>query len=295
MSYQDPNLSPSELYAAAFSYSEPKFYTMVPNILSVLTYDYLDEKTGKTEVRRLSVYAKELYRELKDIASSSQKCWMGRNGLAERCNMSEGMITKCKEELTQKFHQLDGTSLIEIKEKPKGIKKDGNLIGGTTYHEIMILNIWPWNNAYMTVKKYIKEEALSPHDSQVEALSPHDIEPRSSLSPHDTNNNNSNNNYLSDEIEPTPTGESAVSLEKEKNLFLSEDKQKIYDWLVEKKCDPRNAKSIANKFSGQDVRNASIYLTNCLEKKKAKGETLDNESKWKYFTKVLNERYWEKK
>jgi hypothetical protein len=293
MTNQAQNLSAAEIYAINFESAEPSYYTRIPNILSYLTYDWLNPKTGKIEVKRLSVYAKELYRELKDIGGKNNKCWMNRDNLAERCNMSEGMVTKCKEELCQKFHQLDLNPLIKITEKPKKKIVDGIAINGTCYHEITILNIWPWNNAFMATKKYLKDEAPSPHDSADQAPSPHDGAQEGALSPHDTNKNNNNKNNLFKQQEQPVLSVSSVSSLNKNSVFSENNKAKAHEWLIKNGCPEGNACAIVNRFCLDDIIQASKYSNDQFDKNKVKGKPLGN--KWAYLQNVLNKRYWEKR
>ncbi len=296
---QSKDLSPSEIYAINFEADEPKYYTRIPNILSHLTYDSVNKKTGKVKVKRLSVYAKELYRVLRDTAGNSDtgKSWRNRDNLAKLCNMSAGMVTKCKLELSQKFHQLDLNPLIRVVKKPKTVKKDGKKTGGTSYDEITIVNIWPWNNAFMATMKFRKsDEAMSPNDSEVMAESPHDGEPPVALSPCDTNNNPNNKTHLYKEQQPTPIGDpvGSVPFDKKKKGCFSDEQRACYEWLVKEECHEKNATSIARNFNRQDIYDALQYLKSCIAKLKAKGETL-RKDKWAYLQDILNNRYWEKK
>lgn len=292
MSDQVQSLSVSEIYMINFQNPEPSYYTRIPNILSHLTYDWLNPKTQKMEVKRLSVYAKELYREMKDIGGKNNKCWMNRDNIAERCNMSEGMVTKCKEELCQKFHQLDGNPLISIIEKPRKKVVDGIGINGTNYHEITILNIWSWNNGFMATKKFHKEEAPSPHDRATQAPSPHDGAQKGALSPHDTNKNNNNKNNLSKEQEQPVSSVDSVSFANQDSVS-SDKKVQAYEWLIKNGCPEANASSIVKKFSCEDIIEASKYMEIQMKKNKIKGKVTEN--KVAYLQNVLNKRYWEKK
>lgn len=292
MSQDAQALSPSEIYVINFQNPEPLYYTRIPNILSHLTYDWLNPKTGKMEIKRLSVYAKELYREMKDIGGKNNKCWMNRDNIAERCNMSEGMVTKCKEELCQKFHQLDGNPLITIIEKPRKKVVDGIGINGTNYHEITILNIWPWNNGFMATKKYHKEEAPSPHDRADPAPSPHDGAQQGALSPHDPNKNNNSKNHLFKEQEQ-PVSSVCSVFNENKDSVSSDKKVQAYEWLVKNGCSEGNASSIVKKFTCEDIIEASKYMEIQMKKNKAKGKVTENKAA--YFQNILNKRYWENK
>jgi hypothetical protein len=292
--------SPTEAYVIAFQNSEPKHYTRVPNIIDHLTYDAMDSE-GNVIKKRLSVFAKELYRILRMIANDYGACWMNRDNLAELANMSTGSITNAKKELEQKFHQLDGQPLINIEENQKSTK-----VNGTTYHKITIIDIWKWNNAFMSAFNFQKKYgAPSPHDGANPAPSPHDGPPREAPSPHDTNNNQTNKNHLSKEQQPTPAGSlvaSLVSLYTKKDplypsdqqkhfkerLFPSGQQKRAYDWLVGEGCFEPTAYKISITYSSDDICKASNY-TNEMHKKSKK------DNKWGYLQQTLKNKYWMKK
>jgi hypothetical protein len=90
-----------------------KYRTEIPNIV-----DDLD----------LSVYAFRLYVHLKRVAGDSGKCWQSTDTLAKSCKISNGMISKAKDELVEK-------RLIEITEEK--LQR-----GGRAAHHITIVDIW---------------------------------------------------------------------------------------------------------------------------------------------------------
>lgn len=276
-------MSPSEQYAISFQNSEPKYYTRVPNIIDHLTYDCIDKKTGEKSVKRLSVYAKELYRVIRSIANDHNACWRNRDDLAYLCNMSAGQVSKCKEELQQKFHQLDGNPLIEIKECKKSTETYGAI-----FHKMTIVNIWPWNNAFMSCKKNIdKMGGPSPHDIPDPGSSPHDIPSLEGPSPHDINNNPTNKNPMFKEQQPTPSGDSVVSSIKKDRLFPAEEKRQAYEWMCKNGCfEPLSYKTALNN-SLDDISKASEYTARMCKKSK-------KENIWAYFHDTLKNRYWEK-
>jgi len=117
------------------------YTSRIPNIIDHLTYNKVDEKTGKSVVKRLSVYAKGLYRVLKTVAGEDGVCLRNRDDLAELCNMSAGSVTNAKKELLQNFNELGGLPLIFIDDRQKRTSKNG-----TIYHAIVVLDIWNVNN-----------------------------------------------------------------------------------------------------------------------------------------------------
>lgn len=287
-------MTPSELYAYNFQNPEPKYYSRIPHIIDHLTYDSINEKTGEKEIKRLSVYAKELYRVIKSIANEDSTCWMHRDKLADLCNFSTGMISKAKEELSQNFHQLDGNKLIHIQEQNKTTNTNG-----TIYHRVMILDIWKWNNAFMATLKYQRQkEAVSPHDSAKPAVSPHDSALQGALSPHDTNNNPTNKNPLSKEQQPANLAQpvcSAVSLNADVSVPSEEQnsndvKAKAMNYFLKIGCDVLTATSFVERFSPEDIAHGSKYVQNQIEAKRKKGETIQNIVG--YLRKTLEGRYW---
>lgn len=131
----------SVLWSVYLENKEPNFYVSVPHILNHLTYDYIDPKTGKKELRRLSVYAQHFYKVLKEIIGEGEASWKNTENLAKLSNMSVGQIVKVKKELQQKFHQLDGNSLISIKKNSKNTFVNRKLKNKTFYDEIIIAPI----------------------------------------------------------------------------------------------------------------------------------------------------------
>jgi DnaD/phage-associated family protein len=86
----------------------------------------------------LSPYAFRLYAHLKRVAGDLGACWQSTNTLAAACLMSAGMVSKSKQELTEK-------KLIHIERKHKP--------DGDWYHEVKIIDIWLQNS-----------RAYSPHE-----------------------------------------------------------------------------------------------------------------------------------
>lgn len=300
MSCQE-NISPAELYASYFEIKEPKFYTRLPNILSDLTYDLVDEKTGKSTIMKLTPFDKELYRVLKETAGDHGKCWRRTEDLADLCGMSVGQVVKSKEVLQEKFHQLDGKSLIDIKKKPKSIIKDGVVVGKTIYHETMIVDIWQYNNAHMATRKYLKtkipieDEADSPHEGAGGADSPHESAAQGAPSPGERYNKNAvKKKSLSKEQQPTANAVSVVSSNLKPFLYPSDGHSKAYQWLIKHGFDERSAMSIVGdpKFSVADMEKACEYFIKHINIKKQKKEEFTNILG--YFIDVLNKKYWKK-
>lgn len=295
-------MTPSEIYAVNFQNPEPKYYTRTPNILSHLTYDEIDEDSGEITKKKLSVYARELYRVLREHAGDYGACWRNRDGLAELCNMSAGSISKAKEELLKNFNELDGTPLINIEKRTRKSQH-----GAATYDLITIMDIWRWNNAFMATLKMRKaspspslydndEVAPSPHDGPKVAPSPHDKALEVAPSPHDTNKNKDNNNHLSKEqqtalsVSVCPL-DSAVSLSVAESDVQSRQKAEAFNWFTKIGCDVFSATQFVEKYSTQDIIEASGYVQKQLAIKKSKNETIGNIVG--YLRKTLEGKYWQ--
>ena len=257
-------MTPADLYAINFQNPEPRYYSRIPHILDHLTYEETDPKTGEKSVKRLSVYAKELYRIIKSIAGEqgAGACWMNRTKLAELCNMSSASITNAKKELQQAFHQLDGNPLIKIEERKRQGVSESNTNYKTIYHCITILDIWRWNAAFMATKDLKKNIPLSPHDSAPPPMSPHDSAPQGPMSPHDTNKNNKN--HLFKEQQPAasadPVCSPVVFSDADVPVPSDDEKSKAFNWFTKIGCDVKSATFFVESFSaGQVIGNEGLF------------------------------------
>ena len=281
--------SPSEIYAYEFQNSEPNHYTRVPNIIDHLTFS---DDEGKT--CRLSVYAKELYRIIRMTTTDGDgKCWRSIENLAELMNCSKSSVIEAKKQLKMPMHQLDGTPLIQEVKKQKAKVVDGMVLNKSTYCTYTINDIWKWNNAFMRTLKYQKTEAHSLCESAGGAHSLCESATQGAHSPGDPNNNTLNKNPLFKEQQPATGVASACSQEKQKRLFPSESNEKIYEWLVKIGLEERTAYKTANSYSAQIIKEASDFMTQQLQKNKAKGIKTKNIPA--YFMTILQNRYWEKR
>lgn len=289
-------MTPADVYALHFQNSEPKYYSRIPHILDHLTYDETDPETGNVIIKRLSIYAIQLYRVIKTIAGDEGACWQHRDKIAERANMSAGSVTKAKEELQKSFHQLDGSPLIKVEE----VKKTSQT-NGTVYHKLFILDIWKWNNAFMATLSFHKKEALSPNDTAKPALSPNDTAPQGALSPGDTTKNKQNKNPLSKEQQPADESASvrsccpldmsisSVSVDPPPSE-IPEDKLQAFNWFTKIGCDIQSALYFIKTFTEEDIRSASQYVEQQLLRKKQKNETIPNIIG--YLRRTLENRWW---
>lgn len=297
----NPKLSPSEIYANHFQTTEPNFYTRVPNIIDHLTYTVI--KDGEKQVHRLSVYAKELYRVIRMIASDYGKSWHTMDDLAEKIGCSKSKVSEAHQELLQPMDQLDGSPLIHIERKNKKITSDNGHQCGTVYFIRTIINIWPWNNAFMATIKYQnkygrivddEEPSCSPCEPVSGSCSPCEPVHLGSCSPCERNNNTGKKNPVLEEQQPTEASASAhvcSSKTQKAKMFLSPEQSKAYDWMIEKRCNPNAALKIVKTYCSQEIQHASAYLMNQLTKNKSKGVQIPNI--WGYFTSILKGRYWE--
>lgn len=261
-SIQKKPLSPAELYAFHFQNDEPAYYTIVPNIIDHLTYEV--EKDGIKETKRLSVYAKELYRIIRMIAPGGKTCWHSTESLAEILNCSTGSITNAKNELLMPMDQLDGNALI-IETKKTMIRKteDGHTFPVPLSHK-MIVDIWKWNAAFMATRKFQNEYG---RDSCGEEPSLGDSCGEDPLldgySCGERNNNPCSLDPYVIQQQPTAEADCAVfksaKKEKERAMLPSESK-KAFEWMLQKKCDPVSALDIAKKYTPDEIHQASGYV-----------------------------------
>lgn len=284
--------SPSEIYAINFQNSEPKHYTRVPNIIDHLTYTV--EEEGIKVKKRLSVYAKELYRIIKMIGGDDGICWNTTESLAEKVGCSVGSINNAKKELLTPMDQLDGNALIIEKKIKLNKSNSSNQPFSTMLCTYSVVDIWKWNNAFMsTLKHQVKYGADSPHESDPPTDSPHESANLGTDSPHESNNIPLKKNPNVKEQQHTEACASAhvcsSKIEKAK-MFLSSEQLKAFDWMIQGKCNPNAALKIAKTYCTQEIQKASDYLMNQLSKNKSKGVQIPNI--WGYFTAILKGKYW---
>lgn len=284
---QKETLSPANLYAFHFQNEEPSYYTIVPNIIDHLTYQV--EKDGIKETKRLSVYAKELYRVIRMIAPKGVTCWHSTESLAEIIGCSTGKVSQAKDELLMPMDQLDGSPLI-IETKKTTVRKteSGHTFPVPLSHK-MIVDIWKWNNAFMATRKFQNEYGRDSCGEDPEVGNSCGEEPL--LGGYSCGERN-NNPCLLDPIcivqQPTADADLVVfkSQKKEKEFMqLPLDKQKAVKWMLSHKCHPVAALDIAKKFSIYDIEKASDFVMTKKEKKH-----IDN--MWGYFRTVIENRFW---
>lgn len=275
----------SAQYCIAMQNPEPSNYTRVPNIIDHLTYDEIDEETGVTKVKRLSIYAKELYRILKTIAGQENICWRNTENLAQLANMSKGQVSNCKKELQNKFHQLDGTSLIQITERKKESSKNS-----TIYHQVTIMSIWGFNRAYFLLKKIekkIEKEARSPDERANQARSPDERAPLEARSLSERTNIY-NKTSLCKEQHSTAAPSSVCSSDQENSV--DEAKVPWFNFLLKVGYDIFTATSIIEKYSIEEIKNSANYTDKKQLFYKSKNEILQNPLG--YLIKTLENKWW---
>jgi len=295
-------LSVSEQYAYQFQNAEPKSYTRVPNIIDHLTYTVIDGK--KKTVKRLSVYAKELYRIIRMVASDNGVCWNCTESLALKIGCSVGMIVKAKKELLQPMDQLDGNALIIEKRKSKKLedKKDGRKFG-TTFCVYTVINIWAWNNAFMATVKFQnqygrQEQVMNDTDSCGESLVDTDSCGESDHLGTDScgerNNISLNKISLFRKQQPTESHDpDSVCLSKiEREIMsLSAEQRNSFEALIQNDFDEKSAIKLAKKYSPLEFEKAAEYYKKQKSKNKSKGKNIAD--KCAYFVGILQRRYWE--
>lgn len=286
-------MNAAEYFAINLQDEEPNFYSRIPHIISQITYDEVNEETGEVETKRLSIYAKELYRVIKSITNDTGACWQSRDKLAEECNMSAGQITSAKKELMQSFNELDGLPLISIKKMQKTSVKGGICKNKTYYDLITVTNIWRFNNAIMRLKNLPKVVAPSQNDNACSAPSKYDTPPQGTPSQPDTNKNPINKNPLSKEQQPLGKPKSVGSLAKKEDVVLPDKSYQSYNYLVKSGYKSAMALKMSMQYSPDDIKNASTYFVEQMAKNKKLGKVIPNECG--YFTNILQKRYWEKK
>jgi hypothetical protein len=291
-SKKSSNLMPSEIYAEQFQNPEPKYYTRMPNIIDHLTYTVIEN--GKKKVKRLSIYAKELYRIIRMIASDKGACWNTAESLALKIGCSVGSVVNAKKELLMPMDQLDGSPLvIETRKKILKTKPDGKKFA-TVLCTRTVIDIWKWNNAFMATVSFQNQygntdscgESVDNTDSCGESVS------LGTDSCGEGNNNPPKKNPLFKEQQPTASADSVcLSKIQKKALLFSEDRTSAFNWMVSKGCEEKAAYAMAKDFTPQEIDLASKYVVSQEKKNKAKGKKLDNP--WGYFTQTLRGKYWE--
>lgn len=291
-SLQKETLSPVELYAFHFQNPEPKYYARVPNIIDHLTYQI--EVDGKKETKRLSVYAKELYRVIRMITNDYGKCWHSTKSLAEIVGCSTGSISNAKNELLMPMDQLDGNPLI-IETERTTIKRldDGHAIPVPLITR-GIVDIWKWNNAFMATRKFQNEYGRDSCGEQPEDGDSCGEQPSlDRCSCGEPNNNPVIKNPMFIEQQPTADADCVVfkssKKEKERAMLPSEAK-KAFEWMIKKKCDPVAALDIAKKFTPDEIHQASGYVMNQMKKNYIKNKKIDNV--WGYLRTVLDRKFY---
>jgi len=281
----------AEQYICALDNLEASNYTQMPNIVDHLTYDDINPDTGVLTIKRLSVYAIQLYRVIRNIAGQEHVTWRNTDNLAELANMSKGQVANCKKELLQKFHQLDGNSLIEIVEQKKtNWDNNGHKVNGIIYHKINVRNVWGYNRAFFILRK-IEKAASSPHERAHSASSPHERASQGASSPGERNKKQSSKTPLSKEQHSTAEAVSVCSLEKEEGFVSIDNQTRMFNWLLQIGCDVLGATAIVSNFTQQDLYQASGYVKKMIPKMKEKNKPITNIIG--YLRKTIENRWWE--
>lgn len=287
------DLSPADMYQYYLEQEEPNNYSRIPNILGHLTYDFIDAKTGKKSVKKLSVYARELYRVIKQTAGDNNLCWKTVRHLAEEAGMSVHAVCEARKELEQCFHQLEGKSLIATtKHQKTSVDEKGKSKNKTIYHRTKIVSIWGYNNAFFKIKALEKKMGRVPNtNAPNEHVSQWEHAPQRACSHTATEQDVLDKMPLSKEQQPPASADSVVPPINKKRLFPLDEKRKAYEWMIKGGCSEGIAYKMASFYTSEEIQNASKYLENQINQKKTKIKT----NKWAYFQTILLQRYWEKK
>ncbi len=271
-------------YAYALENHDPSNYTMVPNIIDYLTYDEIDPKTGEIVVKKLSIYAKELYRVMRSFAGQDNITWKNTDNLAEISNMSKGQVANCKKELQNHFHQLDGNPLIEITEKKKTTRKDGEKINGTIFHQVTIKCIWNYNRAFFLLKKIEKEQEARSCGERADGHVHVVNAPLEGARSYGERNNIHNKTPMFKKQHSTATADSVCSLHPQSSVSV-DVKTSAFNWLMQIGCDTQAAINIVSNFTPDEISKASGYVQEKMKKSKI-GNVVG------YFVNALNGKWW---
>lgn len=305
MTIQKENLNPAERYCFEFQNSEPKYYTMVPNIVDCLTYNVVS-KNGKITKKRLSVHAKELYRIIRMIASDDGCCFNTTKNLSIKMNCSVGSVVKAKKELILPMNELGGNPLIFEKKIPTKKNKNSELKSSRMLCTYTVFDIWKHNNAHMATLKFQEDPYMqklddceivdnSDTDSQYESVTPTDSQCESvdlvTDSQYESNKNPSFNKIPLFKQQDLSADAESVCFDAEKNLFFTSKQKYCYEWLIKEGCPTKNAIHIATKFTSEDLASAIDYTEKQIYKNKMKNNPI--KEKWAYLQTALKKRYWE--
>lgn len=288
-------------YAYHFENPEPKFFTQIPNIIDHLTYTI---GKGKDKVtKRLSIYAKELYRIIKMIASENGKCWSKGETLALRMGCSTGKVSQAMKELLMPMDQLDGSPLIKEERRYKQVVRDDGTKFAVPLCTRTIVCVWRWNNAFMATVKFQNQygetdEVMNDTDSCGETVGGTDscgeTASRVTVSCGEANNNLSKNIPLLKEQQPTESDDpDPVCLSKieKRILSLSEAQRKVFEYLIKNDFSEKVSLDMCKKYSPIEMQKASEYFVKQNTKNKIKGRQIPNMQG--YFVSILQGRYWE--
>jgi hypothetical protein len=289
-------MNPAEVYMHHYQTQEPNFYTQVPNIIDHLTYEI--EEKGVKITKRLSVYAKELYRVIRMIAKDHGKDWHTTESLAEIIGCSVGSIINAKKELLMPMIQLENSPLIIEERSPLKKIIEGKTIK-TTLCKRMIVDIWKWNNAFMATKKHQMQFGRFPDSCGESGWSPDscgESAPQGPDSCGESIKNNTKKNPLSKEQQPTAKADPVCSLHAKCSVVSAqsasppEKEAKInnFNLLMKMGFGEIAALNLIASYSGCAFIEAFRYLNEQKIKKKILNEL-------GYFRKILEGKWWEKK
>ena len=303
-----PEFLSADVYVEWLSSSEPSHYVQFPEIIHYLTYT--DEQTGKPV--RLSHTSKMLYMMYRQIAGQSDigKCWKSSEEIAEDVGISIRTLKTCRQELCQKFHQLDGNPLINLDKCQKTAydPSSSRMKCKTFYYKIGIHNIWGYNRAFMNTR--ILSKKMGVVNKQGENFAPRSeaggkicTVPQGGQGANFAPKQDSyNKNQMFKEQHSTPEAQSVAFSKDKRRVFPSDAHASVYNWLLyqlpeEDRPKESLAFKIATAHDPYDVEQSAAYITKkrVNHRKKNRGEFIFQKGFVAYLQDVIKNQYYKEK
>lgn len=299
---------------------ENHHFTQIPCLIDHLTYihEKIDKITGQKiyERKRLSVYAKELYRQIKSCTFANGSSYSSKH-YANIMNCSLGTISNAKKELTQAFEQMEGKSLIRIEKIQKNKYNEKGNVHLYSYQQDKIFvedHLWTYNNSDMpNIKTLVKlkvgimdqKEAeiaieavrqsyeqkdvhnsggFSRHEAPSGGHSPYEEPSQGGRSPHERNNIHC---HIQNEYETYSSGQSDNSNQNAslaRNREMIENDQDAYNFLIKFGIHMPMAKKIMKCSDYLDVKEA---ISTLIKPKKIKTKNIQS-----YVVSLLYKKPW---
>ena len=284
----------------------------------IIDYLWVDGLKGKR--KRLSVYAKELYRIIRGVAANGKPCYLSIQSLAKLVGCSVGSISKAKKELLQPLDMLDGQSLINEGKRVKRNNDTSKKNFKTEYCVYEINDIWAWNNAFfesgmhkdgwldeeIEFEEELQEdddfEIQEPHslyESGTPPHSPYESAPQGPHSPGESNNNKTKEKQLLKEQQSAADADRCF-LKKEKELSpsaikarISKEQKESFIWLKKAGFQDNEALKLSKSYSIDELKKAGDYLAKQRSTLKKKNSDVKNPHG--YFIQSLKGKYWEER